>query len=185
MKLAFKIDMTEKVKKKSIFFNVLLIMLFSLNSLYGQETSEAEYPRYIGDIIVNKETDKDDFELCNEKHIYQYFNNLGGFEYYGGKSAVEKEYYEKYKSTTIKNETGLIRINFVVNCKGETDRFRLISMDEDYNEKTFAKSITEQLMSISKSLKGWMPKKLNGIYIDYYQYLIFKIEEGRIKEILP
>ena len=177
--------MTEKMNKKILFFNVLLITLLSQNLLYGQETSEVEYPRYIGDIAANKETDKDDFELCNEERIYQYFNNLGGFEYYGGKAAVEREFYEKYKSETIKNETGLIRINFVVNCKGETDRFRLISMDEDYNEKIFAKSITEQLMSISKSLKGWKPKKLKGIDIDYYQYLIFKIEEGQIMEILP
>ena len=82
--------------------------------------------------------------------------------------------FEKYKSEIIKNETGLIRINFVVNCKGKTDRFRLISMNENYEEKVFVPSITEQLMSITKNLKGWKEKKYKGV--DYYQYLIFNLE---------
>jgi hypothetical protein len=58
-------------------------------------------------------------------------------------------------------------------------------MDENYNEKVFAKSITEQLMRITKNLIGWQGKKYNEKEIDYYQYLIFKIENGQLKEILP
>ena len=81
------------------------------------------------------------FELCNKNHIYQYFNNSGGLEYEGEKLEIEKVFKENYKSEKINNETGLIRINFIVNCKGKTDRFRLISMDENYNEKLFLKSI--------------------------------------------
>ncbi len=73
----------------------------------------------------------------------------------------------------------------MVNCQGETDRFRLISADENYNEKTFAKSITDQLLDIAKSLNGWKVKKMKEKDIDYYQYLIFKIENGQLKEILP
>jgi hypothetical protein len=58
-------------------------------------------------------------------------------------------------------------------------------MNENYEEKVFDKSITEQLMSISKYLKGWKGKKYREKEIDYYQYLIFKIENGQLKEILP
>ncbi|UUW11053.1 hypothetical protein NLG42_09615 [Flavobacterium plurextorum] len=160
---------------------LLIIPLIS----FGQEKSETKsvYPKYIGDIEFNAEIDNKDFELCNPKHIYQYFNMGDGLVYEGDKLAIEKEFAEKYKSEIIKNETGLIRINFVVNCKGKTDRFRLISMNENYEEKVFVPSITEQLMSITKNLKGWKEKKYKGV--DYYQYLIFKIENGQLKEILP
>ena len=98
---------------------------------------------------------------------------------------IEKVFKENYKSEKIINETGLIRINFIVNCKGKTDRFRVISMDENYNEKVFLKSITDQLLAITKNLNGWKAKKIKERDIDYYQYLIFKIENGQLKEILP
>ncbi|CAA9197786.1 hypothetical protein ACHRVW_16280 [Flavobacterium collinsii] len=164
---------------------ILKFFLFIPLVSFGQEKSETKsvYPNYVGDIEFNSEMDNKDFELCNSKHIYQYFNRGDGLVYEGDKLAIEKEFAEKYKSKIIKNETGLIRINFVVNCKGKTDRFRLISMNENYEEKVFVKSITEQLMSITKNLKGWEGKKSKEI--DYYQYLIFKIENGQLKEILP
>jgi hypothetical protein len=162
---------------------VLFIPLLSI----AQEKSETKsaYPNYVGDIEFNAETDNKDFELCNAIHIFQFFNIGDGLEYEGEKLVIEKEFVEKYKHEISKNETGLIRINFIVNCKGKTDRFRLISMDEDYNEKVFLKSITDQLLSITKNLNGWKVKKYNGKESNYYQYLIFKIENGQLKEILP
>lgn len=166
---------------------VLLALLIPFTSLFGQEKTKiaSPYPAYVGDIEFNKETDKENFTLCNEERIYQYFNNSGGFEYEGEKLAIEKVFASEYKPEVIQNETGLIRIHFVVNCKGETDRFRLIAMDDDYNEKEFATSITAQLMRITKSLNGWKRKERNGQAMDYYQYLTFKMEDGLIKEILP
>jgi hypothetical protein len=163
-----------------------LLLFIPLISL-GQEKTEikSEHPNYVGDIEFNSASDNKDFELCNSKHIFQYFNIGDGLLYQGEKLAIEKEFAKKYKSEIIKNETGLIRINFVVNCKGKIDRFRLLSMGENYKEKTFVNSITEQLMSITKSLKGWKGKKYKENEIDYYQYLIFKIENGQLKEILP
>jgi hypothetical protein len=178
---------THKKRYKHTMTKTLKFLLFIPLISFGQERSEikSEYPKYVGDIEFNTETDNKDFELCNSKHIYQYFNNGNGLEYEGEKLALVKEFAEKYKSEIINNESGLIRINFVVNCKGNTDRFRLISMSENYEKKVFVKSITEQLMSISKNLKGWKGKKNGESEINYYQYLIFKIENGQLKEILP
>ena len=166
-----------------ILLLLILIPLFS----FGQNKSitKSTYPNYIGDIEFNPESDNPKFELCFEKHIFQYFNTGEGLEYEGEKSAIEKVFIENYKSEKINGETGLIRINFVVNCKGKIDRFRLISMDENYNKKVFLKSITDQLLRITKNLNGWKAKKINEKDIDYYQYLIFKIENGQLKEILP
>jgi hypothetical protein len=165
------------------FFKYLF--LFPLFVFCQEKATTSLYPDFVGDIEFNKELDDQNFELCFDKHIYQYFNDSTGFQYEGEKLAVENEFSKEYKSNYIANETGLVRVNFVINCKGQTDRFRLIGMDENYNEKEFDKSITEQLLRITKSLKGWKGKKLKDNKIDYYQYLIFKIENGQLKEILP
>lgn len=166
-----------------------ILLLFTLIPFVSfaqyKDITRPIYPNYVGDIQFDPEIDKKDFEICFEKHIFQYFNTSDGMEYEGEKSAIETIFMANYKSEKIDNESGLIRINFVVNCKGKTDRFRLISMDENYNEKIFLKSITNQLLIITKNLNGWKAKKYHEKDIDYYQYLIFKIENGQLKEILP
>jgi hypothetical protein len=58
-------------------------------------------------------------------------------------------------------------------------------MDNQYKEKQFDPRITNQLLEITKNLSGWKIKEYHGSEIDYYQYLIFKIEKGEIIEILP
>ena len=72
-----------------------------------------------------------------------------------------------------------------MNCKGETDRFRILEMDENYKEKKFNEKITNQLLQISKNLSGWNPKIIQNRNVDYYQYLIFKIKDGNLIEIMP
>lgn len=169
---------------KSMFFLLSMILFYCQSD---EKTKTIERPkRHVGDIDHNPKIDNADFTLCNgDENIFQYFNNSKGLEYEGEKIAIDKEFKEKYDASKAKKESGLIRIRFIVNCEGKTDRFRVIGMDKNYHSKNFDNSITDQILSISKGLIGWKPKVLNGQVIDYYQYLIFKIEGGAIIQILP
>ncbi len=171
-----------KMKKRYyLLLSLFFILLFGCNT----EKQISKYPESVGDIEYNPEVDNHKFVLCNEKNIYQYFNDSNGLEYKGEKIVIDKIFHENYNNLNILGETGLIRIRFIVNCKGETDRFRVLGMDEYYGQKAFNKNITDQLLKITKGLSGWTPKKINGQEIDYYQYLIFKIVNGNLIEILP
>jgi hypothetical protein len=166
---------------------LLIPLLFLSSTAFCQEqkTTVSLYPRSIGNIEFDPNLDKKDFQLCFPNYDFQYYNDLKGLLFLGDKVIIEREFKEKYKPQNSKKESGLIRIRFIVNCKGETDRFRIIGMDENYQEKSFDESITEQILQISKSLKGWQIKKSHNYDVDYYQYLIFKIKDGQITEILP
>ena len=176
---------------KMIKKRLIPILFFSLSAFcQEQKTTQSLYPPSIGNIEFNPDLDKKDFQLCNPKYDAQYYYWTKDANYEGDKSVIEKEFKEKYKPENVKKESGLIRIRFIVNCKGETDRFRILGMDENYQEKVFDKSIIDQLLQISKNLKGWIPKKItsktNEVFsYDYYQYLIFKIKDGQITETLP
>ena len=161
--------------------NILYILLF-LPVLIFSQNSKWEY---IGNITFDEKTDRKDFILCDENHVYQYFNDSKGFQYEGEKLAIEEEFQKKYNVENIKKENGWVRIRFVVNCNGESDRFRILTANYDYKPIEIDKNITSQLLSITKSLNGWIPKAINGKKIDYYQYLTFKIKDGKIDEILP
>ncbi|MBK9255028.1 MAG: hypothetical protein IPM42_06030 [Saprospiraceae bacterium] len=162
-----------------------LIFIIPVLGSCQQINEKSKYPKSVGDINYDSKYDKKDFYLCNEKSIMQYHNDSQGLEYKGEKTALDQVFKLKYQRPANTTESGMVRIRFVVNCKGETDRFRVMSMDEKYNEKIFDADITEQLVSITKSLDGWIPKKNRGKEADYYQYLIFKIKNGQISEILP
>lgn len=158
-----------------------ILTLLSLFSCQGQP--ESKYLRWVGDIEHDDDRDGD-FQLCfDPNYAGQYFNYSQGLQFEGEKVAINRYFEEKYKPVDV-DQSGLIRIRFMVNCKGESGRFRMISSDLNYQAMDFDERITDQLMKLSQSLKGWKPLPEPG-QRDYYQYLIFKIENGHIKEIMP
>ncbi|MBK8346827.1 MAG: hypothetical protein IPL08_04110 [Saprospiraceae bacterium] len=139
----------------------------------------------VGDIDYDAKLDDTNFTLCNEKNTKQYHNLNEELQYEDEKYTLNHTFISQFKPDPTIKDSGMIRIRFIVNCKGETGRFRLISSGYDYKEKQFDKAITDQLMTITKSLKGWKILSDKRGPKDYYQYLIFKISDGQIKEILP
>ena len=157
-------------------------MIFACNN--SDQTSI--YPRHVGDIAFDEAIDEKGFQLCNgEKEVRQYFNFSKGLQYEGEKLAIIETFKSEYKPIQSEKETGLIRIRFIVNCKGQSGRFRTICMNNDYQKKDFDNRIINQLLTITKKLSGWRIMPDNSKPHDYYQYLIFKMESGQIKEILP
>ncbi len=160
---------------------LLAIILFSPSFFLAQKDTWD----YIGNISFDEKTDRKDFILCDENHVYQYFNDSEGYLYDGEKLAIEEEFQKKYNQTIVKKENAWVRIRFIVNCFGRTDRFRLLTANYNYEPIEIDKNITSQLLEITKNLSGWIPKKIKEQKIDYYQYLTFKIKDGKIDEILP
>lgn len=165
------------------------LLLFFVLTISCQNTEDLikanKYPRMIGDLAKDTIIDDAKFTLCHqEKFATQYY----AFEdkpYIDEKSELLAIYHNKYDASTVKKESGLIRIRFIINCKGETGRFRIISSDYNYKEITFDRNITKQLLNITKNLKGWQVFERKGKPRDYYYYLIFKMDKGVITEILP
>lgn len=143
------------------------------------------YPRWVGDISHDPNIDEENFKLCHgDDHIYQYFNMQRGLQFEGEKIAVERYFLKNYQPVKT-NQSGWIRVRFIVNCKGETGRFRMLESDENYKERPFDKKISKQLVTLSKALKGWKIQTKDDEPIDYYQYLIFKIKNGEIEKVMP
>jgi hypothetical protein len=163
----------------------LLCIAFQLNSCSSETSPPPKYLRWVGDISFDPKTDREDFHLCTPDDIKQYHNFSFGFLYKGEKIALENEIRSQYDEQIAASQSGWLRIRFIVNCKAETDRFRIIGMDENRKPQTFDKSITDQLLKITKSLKGWLILPDDKTASDYYIYLIFKLDNGKIKEILP
>lgn len=168
-----------------LLFSFLLLLLLSCKS-EKQADSENEYLRWVGDIEHNETTDKPAFKTCNgDEQILQYFNLGAGPLYPEEKSALLETFETQYKPVEANGQNGMIRIRFVVNCEGKAGRFRILQADNDYNEIEFDKRITNQLLEITKGIEAWRVMYWREIPADYYFYLIFKINDGQLTEILP
>lgn len=182
-------------------FKFLIITLLSLfvNGLMAQ-VNYIEKRNNVGDIVFDASTDNPKFELIDENEILPY-NSICGFLIEGERFRVLEYYFNNFKSDTIDGVTGYITIRFIVNFRGETDRFRVYEMDNKYNPCKFPGNISNSLLELTRNLDGWITlfddkfDRYNCIEIekngeikyayDYYQYILFKIKDGQIETILP
>jgi len=139
----------------------------------------------------NKKSDFDlkQFQLCNPylyrnnpKHRYYYQNTF----YKGGVYKINKLFNGFYKAPLNSIESGLIKVEFIVNCQGIPGKYSMLQMDENYIERAFSEEISRQIFQFTKSLKDWNAgKNKEGEQIDTYRFLTFKIKNGQVLEIFP
>ena len=53
-------------------------------------------------------------------------------------------------------------------------------MSSDLKDIALDEELENKLLQFTKSLDGWMPKEIKGLKVDYYQYLTYKIENGKV-----
>lgn len=166
------------------------VILVSIFALYGcqerQNINTFTDPNLIdqvGDIIPDTKIDGD-FENCNIGLIPQYYA-YHEKPFLKGKLHFENHIRTSYNTPENSKESGLLRIRFTVNCHGKSGRFRLLAMNDTYEEIRFSDTISDQLLQLTKDYEDWRALEYKGMHSDYYFYVTFKIKEGRIIEILP
>jgi len=84
-----------------------------------------------------------------------------------------------------KQINGFVTIRFVVNCKGQTGNFEVYQIDNSYQQINFEEKYIEQLLTFVKTLENWKIGTYESRKFDYYAYFTFKIEYGKVTEIVP
>jgi len=157
----------------------LLTKCLIVGFLFSQCQSTAQdYPEKIGGIAFDPKLDDANFFLCNERFIPE------GYQVdtiYEGEAwmVVEQlkagfQYDERFKGS------GYVTVRFVVNCKGETGRYRVLQVDDHYQPTEFSEPLLNHLLLLTKGLKEWKAGEYRGQRFDSYEHIIFKIDEGRL-----
>ena len=173
---------------KAIYYLFLIgaIGIFP-NQLLAQSNFDTTYTRWVGDIETDSTVDCPDFYLCNGKqYAAQYFHYTDDYPYMFGKDSLMNIFQHRYKPYFKEDQSGYIRIRFIINCEGQSGKFRISQAGRDYLPKTFHKRIISQLMEIIKSVNGWrIMFDHQDRKRDYYMYLTFKLKNGEITDIIP
>jgi hypothetical protein len=164
---------------------LIFILTATLYSCGQTQEKKADYPLQVGDIDFNSKIDNPNFKLCDETRVLQYYNFGKGLQYKGEKITITEYFKNGLKTKEKIGETGVLTIRFIVNCNGQTGRFRIQGMDNDYNEKKFGDNLANQVLTMTSKLDGWIAGELEGKKYDYYQYLAIRFENGKLIEIMP
>jgi hypothetical protein len=101
-------------------------------------------------------------------------------------SQLFAKYYQPINQT---GQSGLIKVQLVINCEGEQGPFELSGFGEDYCPKAFDSRITNQLRAICQDHIATdstlrRPDPSNSPH-DIVIALTFRLKDGRITDILP
>jgi len=158
-----------------LFFT--LISLFLANQVFGQNfvLPDSEYM----DTASNQNK--------NCKNFNAYFYSVGG-KYPENSSSLLKELqtFQQQKPQYFSG-SGYITFRFTVDCEGKLmQRIQVLQTDEKYVSTHFDKSMVNELFSFLKTLNNWrIVKTKNGEAFSYKAFITFKIQNGKVINIIP
>jgi hypothetical protein len=174
-------NVLSKNKLTALFF---LFLISGLDACSQNSTDVQKFPEQVGDISFDPAVDAPSFTVCNPKVVFQYYNT--GSYYKDHKKEIAQHFTSRYvRPVDTLHQTGYLTIRFIINCKGETGRFRMYELDSNYQPFHFNEKIGEQLMKLAKQLNGWQPALYKEKIYDSYQYITFRIRNGNIISITP
>ena len=145
----------------------------------------------VGDIAFDPATDRSSFQRCGEGQydVPQYYQSQTA--YTGGTQALRQQFVRAAMPRSTGAQNGYVTIRFLINCHGETDRFRVTQIDAAYQPARFGPALVAALLGRAKALRAWVPGKFtgpdahHGEALDSYYYLLLKISHGRVVDVLP
>ncbi|HMJ69925.1 MAG TPA: hypothetical protein VK508_13565 [Cyclobacteriaceae bacterium] len=145
-------------------------------------TSTAAFSQSVGDISFDPKTDNPKFQLCNPDWVWQSYSLKTMMD--ETSITVAREIRSKFISKPEwKEENGIIRIRFIVNCNGAADRFRALALDFDLKEKQLSAALTEHVLQIAKEVR-WPARRARQQTVDYYHYFSVRIVDGQLIDVM-
>ncbi|MBQ0735284.1 hypothetical protein [Aquimarina celericrescens] len=176
-----------KFKKYSIGIVVLLLIpgiTFLFFATPSQITEvQPKYPDYVGKIDLNKATRTTEFSLCKDENKPHGFYSSSAPHIYKKNKLEFREFIVQHYQNRNRNDNGYLNLRFHINCRGETGNLIINELNADLEPSNLSATLVEQLVDLSMRNENW--RTADHPTINYYMYLIFKIENGNVTEILP
>lgn len=174
---------------------VLGIIVLSISGLLGYsynnyknafDTENKPYKNYIGYIDQEKALLNSEYELCGNGFIQRTYNGAALDAYSINKRHFRKKVNAQFSNTEYSN-SGYLNFRFLVNCEGKAGWFEIIEMNLDLEEQKFNSNLVNELLEFTSDSKHWniLRYKENNTPYNYYNYISYRIENGKVTEIIP
>jgi hypothetical protein len=127
-------------------------------------------------------------DCCNNSWSPYYYGEPA-LKYQGGFYALKEDVQNGYGASLFiseDNNSGILVIQFKVDCNGKVSDLNIACYDFNYQEIEMNPEIVKALSENVSKLEKWiLGKDDHGITLCYHKFLSFKISNGSITEILP
>jgi hypothetical protein len=165
-------------------YRILVFVTIILSSCNASKpVAILEKSNFVYHIQPNSDVDDPSFKLCDVSSAYPYYGTETSNSI--DKRKLLEHFIALNSSTETTDQSGYIVIRFMVNCAGEPGRYRLSSFDEDYTSEEFPGELTDILLQQTKKIKSWNVVSHGGRKFDSYYYFAFKIENGKLTDVMP
>ena len=165
-----------------LYLVLLGFILASCNEKDSQQSQSESYPENLGQISFDASIDKEDFQLCDTSILVQ---SRRAIAYEGRDKALEEECRKQLNLS--ENETNYdvyIMARFLINCRKETGRIRLQTLDVQFLEQDCPAELKEEIRSCVLSLNKWIFTRPNNQGKDHSKFLNFKFSNGELQTII-
>ena len=166
-----------------------LIVILAISILFANCQSnnnidkKNEYLNHIGYLDSADPDFTADFERCSDSLPIGFYSSAAPHAYKGTKRTFVNYVHKNYKNQGF-SDNGFLNLRFLINCDGNIGHMEVNELDEDYLSTDLNDEMVEQLIDLSANGENWRLPNRDKPY-DVYMYLIYKIENGNITEILP
>ncbi|HZV68659.1 MAG TPA: hypothetical protein VFG10_03915 [Saprospiraceae bacterium] len=138
----------------------------------------------IGWIPFDKSLDNSNFKVCDELNIEEYYQVNPS--YGEGMSSIRKYIFPHQKVLeSLCEKDGYVIVRFVINCLGQTDRYRTKFMSLNYtNENSVNAELQKAIIQLTRNMGNWTPGQYDGKAYDCYQHLKFLFKNSQLVDVL-
>ncbi len=164
---------------------LLLILMIRLKS-FSQNTvpQHLNVKEKIGWIPFDKSLDDSNFRVCDELNIEEYYQVNPS---YGEGMPNIRKYISAHQKLLelLCEKDGYVTVRFVINCQGQTDRYRTTFMSLNYTyENTVNAELQKKIIQLTRNMGNWTPGKYDGKTYDCYQHLKFLFKNSKLVDVL-
>ncbi|MFK7750394.1 MAG: hypothetical protein AB8B65_18525 [Kordia sp.] len=172
--------------KTNIFFYVIASLTLCITSCKKQPETEkyTPYKNYVGYIDQEKAMMNNTHQLCNNGNIYYTYSSAGLKAYKYSKKEFRDRISKKFNTNSF-TDSGYLNFRFLVNCEGKAGWFEIIQMNLNLEEKALNSEMVNTLLKITSNAENWNVITYEETPLNYYMYVSYRIENGKVTEIIP
>lgn len=181
----------KKVLKVIVLIIGIIIIIIGVFTAYvyydynqAFKTENKPYKNYIGYINQDKALLNTKYELCGDANIYHTYSSAAPKAFKGSKKQFRNTILSEYNHQNY-TDSGYLNFRFLVNCEGNAGWFEIIQMNLDLEETPLNKQMVNELLELTSNTKHWNIISYNDAPQNYYMYISYRIEHGKITEIIP
>jgi hypothetical protein len=144
--------------------------------------------RFVRELAPGDSCKSSGFQTCSNCFTHMWYNNQLGqsVRRYDLKRLINQHFHP----VNSVGQSGLVKIEFAINCMGERGLFSVEGFDDDYCPKTFDSRLTGQLLQICREhvktdLSLFTTDQPDADQLDSAISLTFRLTNGRLTDVLP